>query len=361
MSAHLPRRSVTWPARRSSHACGSARPLGGTRDRREPAMRRPRRASIAACGNRSSGAVAPDASAGVVALPFAFPLLIVTGGRAPATVPGVLADVGRVREVLEASGVLGQARNFGLAQRAVLPRRAGVAAAEPAACARPARSRRACWTCHPPEIAVTTSDEQVHLRFLLGAVLDAGPRPELSGDRLGHRDVGDGAHARAVASSCGWRGSRCCPFRVRRSRCCARRRAGPARPRGAGLPGLRQPCAAAVPGRGRRAGRDGRGAGQRRNRCALRPPACVEDRVDVHAWALHPLDDLEEVAGSILGLLAECRLHNFRVLPEVVVGGGLRAEDSAGAGVDGGARRNARAIRRGRAAPRGTVAGGSFP
>jgi hypothetical protein len=59
-------------------------------------------------------AVSADAGAGVHALVFAFPLLIVTGGRAPAQVPGVLADIGRVRVVLADHGILGQAGNFGL-------------------------------------------------------------------------------------------------------------------------------------------------------------------------------------------------------------------------------------------------------
>jgi hypothetical protein len=44
----------------------------------------------------------------------------------------------------------------------------------------------------------------------------------------------------------------------------------------------------------------------------------VENRVDVHEWALHPLDDLEDIAASILGLLRECRVENVEVLPSVV-------------------------------------------
>jgi hypothetical protein len=44
----------------------------------------------------------------------------------------------------------------------------------------------------------------------------------------------------------------------------------------------------------------------------------IEDRVDVHAWALHPLDDLQAVTASVLGLLRECRVQNVQVLPGVV-------------------------------------------
>src|SRR5262245_13579752 len=46
-------------------------------------------------------ALALPSGTSVAAVPFAFPLPIVTGGLAPATVPSVLADVGRVGEILE--------------------------------------------------------------------------------------------------------------------------------------------------------------------------------------------------------------------------------------------------------------------
>jgi hypothetical protein len=44
----------------------------------------------------------------------------------------------------------------------------------------------------------------------------------------------------------------------------------------------------------------------------------VEDRVDIHRWTPHWLDDVNEIAQAMLSLLAECRVDNVDVLPTVV-------------------------------------------
>ncbi len=260
-------------------------------------------------------ALAPDASAGVFALPFAFPLLIVTGGRAPASVPGVLADVGRVREVLEASGSLGQARNFGLSNGLC-----SVAALESLPPSRLfALGRRASpelLDLSPAEITVATSDEEVHLRFLLGAVLTAAHAPSFL-------ETGSAIAMWGMALT--------------------RELSQQLRVEGLSVLPIPRPPASLLraPEVGRRACEDLAyqafvSRALRRFRAEIGEPdvtvaaldsvaigvrftsAFIEDRVDVHAWRLHRLDDVQEVGASILGLLQECRVQNVRVLSSVV-------------------------------------------
>ena len=265
-------------------------------------------------------AVAPVTGAGVVALPFAFPLAIVTGGRAPATVPAVLAEGARVREVLETSGALERSRSFGLASglctlaalESVPPSRLFALAGE---------VTPGVLDLPPAEVEVTTSDEQVHLRFLLGAVLTP-------------------AHAPSFLET----GSAIATWGMALTRELSRQ----LQVEGLSVLAIPRPPVALL-----RAPQSGRRAREelayqafvsrvlRRFRAevgepevtvaALDSPAIgvrfasslVEDRIDSHAWALHPLDEVEEVAGSIFALLRECRLDNFRVLPGVVAAGGF--------------------------------------
>jgi hypothetical protein len=260
-------------------------------------------------------AVSPDTRTGAVALPFAFPLLIVTGGRAPANVPGVLRDIGRVRAVLEGSGVLGHVTNFGLgnalcslpALQAVQPSRLYTLAREifPGALDLP-----------PADIAVTTSDEQVHLRFLLGAAVTPVHAPtfletgsavatwgmaltrelseQLATDGLSVLPLPRPPATLLRAQELGRRAREELAFQAFASSVLRRFRAEVGEP---------QVSVAAL---------DSVAIGVR-----FASPF-VENRVAVHEWALHPLDDLAEIAASILGLLRECRVENVQVLPGVL-------------------------------------------
>jgi len=262
-----------------------------------------------------ASALAPPGGTSVAAVPFAFPLLIVTGGLAPATVPGVLADGVRVREILEASGALDRSRSFGLANalcslaalESVAPSRLFALAGEVASGA---------LDLPPAEIHVATRDEQVHLRFLLGAMLTPAGAPSFL-------ETGSAVAAWGMALT--------------------RELSHQLRVEGLSVLPIPRPPVALL-----RAPQSGRRAREelafqafvsrvlRRFRgevgepdvtvAALNSPAVgvrfasglVDDRVAIHAWSLHPLDELEDVAASILGMLRECRLENVRVLPEVV-------------------------------------------
>ena len=259
--------------------------------------------------------MSPDAGAGVLALPFAFPLLIVTGGRAPATVPSVLADVGRVRDVLEGSGVLGQARNFGLASG--LCSLAALESLPPSRLYALAREVSPGVLDLPPaEIAVTTGDEQVHLRFLLGAALTPAHAPTFleTGSAIAvwgmalTRELSEQLAVEGLsvlplprppatllhAQEVGRRAREELAYQAFVSRVLRRFRAEVGEP---------EVTVAAL---------DSAAIGVR---FASR---FTPDRVDVHAWPLHPLDDLPEVVASILGLLQECRVQNVEVVPRVL-------------------------------------------
>src|SRR5262245_11372569 len=65
--------------------------------------------ALDAAANRSS-----SSADGIALRLFAIPILVVTGGRTGAVVPGLISDVERVRGVLQESGALGPLRSFGL-------------------------------------------------------------------------------------------------------------------------------------------------------------------------------------------------------------------------------------------------------
>ncbi len=220
-----------------------------------------------------------------------------------------------MREVLEAGGVLGQTRNFGLgnplcslaALESLPPSRLYALAREAAPGA---------LDLPPAAIAVTTGDEAVHLRFLLGAALTPAHAPSFL-------ETGSAIATWGMALT--------------------RELAQQLRVEGLSVLPIARPPAALLraPELGRRAREEL--AYQafvsrvlRRFRAEIGEPdvtvaaldsaavgvrfasALIADRVDVHAWALHPLDDLGEVTASILGLLRECRVQNVQVLPDVV-------------------------------------------
>lgn len=108
---------------------------------------------------------------------FAVPIVIVTGGRAPLRVPGVLTDAARIEALLRIHGALGQLENFALNR--VLTSAAGLARLEPATLYRLARQvdtgQSPSLDVAPETLDIVSTEEQAHLRFLTGvAVAPAG-------------------------------------------------------------------------------------------------------------------------------------------------------------------------------------------
>ncbi len=260
-------------------------------------------------------AVSAGADAGIHALVFAFPLLVVTGGRAPAQVPGVLADIGRVRTVLADHGVLGQAGNFGLANG--LCSLAALETLAPSRLYALARGAAAGLPDLPPApIDVTGREEQVHLRFLLGAALTPAHGPSFleTGSAIA---VWGMALTRELSQQLQVEGLSVLPI--------PRPPADLLRAAQVGRRAREELALQAFVSRALRQWRAEVGepdvsvAALDSGAVGVRfASALVRDRVDVHVWALHPLDDLPEIAAAILELLRECRLGSVRVLPGVV-------------------------------------------
>ncbi|HKQ26042.1 MAG TPA: hypothetical protein VJT81_16465 [Burkholderiales bacterium] len=106
---------------------------------------------------------------------FAIPLLIVTGGRGLAVVPGVVPDIGELQALFQEHGVLGQSMNFGLGNALTTDER--LSAVRPSVLYQLAREE-AAEGFRPPDVApqdieVDSGDERVYLRFLLGAAVGA--------------------------------------------------------------------------------------------------------------------------------------------------------------------------------------------
>ncbi len=119
-------------------------------------------------------AITPD-SAAVGARLFAIPVAIVAAAAGGGRVSAVLSDVQRLAEVLRENRALGPLAHFGLSNALCAP--AALAAlswkkARAFALAAGQVDLDGGWSDLPPEdIELTGGDEQVHLRFLMGAAV----------------------------------------------------------------------------------------------------------------------------------------------------------------------------------------------
>lgn len=121
---------------------------------------------------------APDDSVMHLRL-FAIPILIVTGGRAPAVVPGVVPDIEEVKTLFESHGTLGPIKTFGLSASLVSP--AGLAALKFSLLYQ--RQRVSALESFPPldippqDLLIERSEEQAWLRFMTGVSLTSADAP----------------------------------------------------------------------------------------------------------------------------------------------------------------------------------------
>jgi hypothetical protein len=260
----------------------------------------------------------------VVTHVFAMPLVMVSGARAGATVPGTLPDVQALLDVLQRHGALGASRSVGFSNALIS---LGTLEQLPPATIRdwsvlstPERSPRSL----APEPLAIRAGEEVHLRFLLGAAITPAAAPTV---------VETAAHIGAW----GLRFARALGAQIAVA--------------GVDLLALPRPPSGVL-----RAGYAGRRAqlevalnlfmsnAIKRFRAAAGNPSLVisvhgaaeygaELRVSLSAaldetllegyrWPLHPLDDLDEIAASIRLLAADCRLLDVRVVDSVLPAGG---------------------------------------
>ena len=251
----------------------------------------------------------------VVARIFALPLVIVTGSRRPAVVPGVVPDIAAVAELFKQHGALGPARNFGLGNALCsLETVASVGAGEIYAWTRDAGAARR--ELPPAAIEINEAGEHVHLRFLVGAGMAPAAEPSFV-ETASNIGVWGMPLTRALAAQL-------------------------AQPNLEVLPLARPPLDLM------RAGPAGRYAqleaafnlfasnAVRRLRSATGDPDAVlsahddgDIRIGLYSpfdeslregfrWPLHPLDDLPSLLESVAGLLAACRVTNVHYSPTLL-------------------------------------------
>lgn len=251
----------------------------------------------------------------VVARVFALPLVIITGSRRAANVPGVIPDIAAVTALFAQHGALGPTRNFGLGN--ALCSLATIEGIKPSAIYAWTRDIGAGGRKLAPEaIAIEEAGEQVHLRFLVGAGIAPASEPSFveTASNIGTWGM---PLTRTLAAQLGQSGVEVLPL---------------ARP----------------PLDLMRAGHAGRFAqldaafnlfvsnAVRRFRGATGDPVAVisaHDDADIRVsfstqfddtllegfrWPLHPLDDLARVEDTITELLAACRVGNVRCAAKVL-------------------------------------------
>ena len=257
-----------------------------------------------------------DAQATVTRL-FALPLLVVTGGAAGVDVPAVLPAVERVRALFDANGALGPVRNFGLCNALC---NAGAIERLPASrlyrIAQGLEASASALDVPPAPIVTGGTDEEVHLRFLVGAAVAPAQAPSFleTGADIGGWGM---ALMRELAEQLEVKGLSLLPI-----------------PR----PPMALPTA---PMRGRQAReelafqvfvsrvvRECRSqTGDPDTLVASVSPAAVgvrfsspfdPGRVEIFRWQLTPADRIEQVQEAILALLRECRLDRVEVSDAVL-------------------------------------------
>lgn len=261
--------------------------------------------------------IAASPSSALVARVFAMPIVIVAAGAPSAEIAGSLPDVDALRALFEEKQVLGSARNFSFAN--ALCSLDALQALPPSAIlhAQRALDTSAISDALPPApIAVPARQEQVHLRFVVGAAISAAHAPSFTETAA---DIGRWGMA------------------------CARLLAAQLAVPGVQLLALPRP-----PGNLIRAASRGRTAqlevaldlfvsnAVRRLRMSAGDPAALlsthdngdlrltldtpfaDDLHEGFRWPLDALDDLAEVERTIAKLLNDARVGDVRYVPHVL-------------------------------------------
>lgn len=248
---------------------------------------------------------------------FAIPLLILTGGRGLAVVPGVVPDAGELQKLFEKHGALGRSKNFELGNALTTAEK--LAAVKPSTLYHLARGAGQ-KAFQPPELApqdieVDSGEERVHLRFLVGAAIAPANAPGFT-ETAGNIGAWGLPFTRALAAQLGQEGLSLLPI-----------------PR----PPMNLQSALET---GRFALSEMEfqlflGKALRRFRARVGDPdatvASYSDgsvRINLsspfdaslacgYRWPLYPEDDIDAVGGSILGLLSDCRVETVQVAETV--------------------------------------------
>jgi hypothetical protein len=261
---------------------------------------------------------APPAADAVLLRIFALPVLLITGGRAGATLPGALPDASRVKQVLEAGAALGPARNFGFGNAlCTIESLQSVAFSRLYRLQRAAAAEAADMLDLPPaQVHTRSNDEEVHLRFLAGAGVTPAGAPSFleTASAIGTWGM---ALTHELAGQLRVDGLSVLPIPRPPATLLAAQLAGAVAREELAL----QAFVSRVVRRFRSEAGEPQAtlAALSSGALGLRLDSpFIEDRVSVHRRALHPVEEVEEAGQAVQALLRECAVSQVSMLPEVV-------------------------------------------
>ncbi|MEQ1882254.1 MAG: hypothetical protein ABL878_14935 [Burkholderiales bacterium] len=249
---------------------------------------------------------------------FALPIVFVSGG-CEARMSGVVPEIPVLQKLLEDHGALGESKSLGLSNALVSAQQLG--ALKPSLLYRFATGNFAkdfaALELTPQAIDVTSGDEQVHLRFLLGASIGT---PQMPTSSIRPANIGSWgmAFTKALAASLAQEGLSLLPIPRAPMSLYRALAAGRFAERELGfqlfLSNALKKFRASV--------------GEPEASVAAFSDASVRVRLTSpfdtakpeYFWRLDPGDDLAVVSTSILGLLEECRVMNVQVAETVQAG-----------------------------------------
>jgi hypothetical protein len=248
---------------------------------------------------------------------FAIPILVVTGGRGPLILPGVVADVGELEKLFETHGTLGPMKNFALG--GALVSADGLAALKPSAVYR--RSHETGRENFPPldippeEIRIAGPEEAVHLRFLTGVSVTSADAPGFT-ETAGNIGAWGMPFTRALAAQLGQPGLSLLP--IPRPPMSHLQAIGAGKFAASEL-GFQLFLSTAL-----------RKFRARIGEAEAAVAACADGSVRIrlsspfdaslsqeYVWSLQPGDEMAAVGSGIFSLLVECRVTNVKVAETV--------------------------------------------
>ena len=247
---------------------------------------------------------------------FALPILFVAGGR-KAQIAGVVPDVLALQSLLEEHRALGESKYFGLSNAMVSAHQ--LAALKPSLLYRFASGNAgrnfAALDLVPEAIDVASPEEQIHLRFLVGACIATAQMPRI--DTAGGVGAWGMPFTNTLASSLAQEGLSLLPI--------PRAPMPPYRALAAGQFAERELGFQLFLSKTLRQFRASVGEPDTHvgsfmdGSVRVRFSSPFNTAREEFVWPLAPADDLRVVSASILSLLEACRLFNVRVAQTIQV------------------------------------------
>ncbi len=248
---------------------------------------------------------------------FAIPILLVTGGRGPLTLPGVVTDIGELKKLFELHGTLGPMKNFALSSALVCA--AQLAALKPSVVYR--RSRETGRENFPPldlppgDICIAGTEEEVHLRFVTGVSVTSADAPGFT-ETAGNIGVWGMPFTKALAAQLGQPGLSLLPLPRPPMSHLQALEAGRFAESELGFQLFLSSALRKFRSRVGEAEAVVTACADGCIRISLSSPFEASSSQE-YAWVLQPGDDIAAVGNGIFSLLEECRVTNVQVAETV--------------------------------------------